>query len=467
VNLQIDTDRYGLHPMFYVISGQHLWIAPRFEDLIREAPPAWDDDAIAVFLRLGCYMGDDTPLRAVRALPARPTIVAGPDGIALSSRVLSQRPSQLTRPQVLDAYIDLFRASMAKRLPAGRLALPLSGGRDSRHILLALRELGRSPDVCITARHFPPRGDDDTEVARELCQRFGIPHLVVDHPPCRLEAELAKNRRTHFCADEHVQMMPIADWLQRHPSTAYDGIAGDVLSGGHLRRPEAVGMVRRNAVEDLAIFMIDGYDPTIEEALQKALTPDAYRRFSRDRAIARIAREVKARMDEPDPVASFFFWNRTRREVALSPYALLRSDQPVFAPFLDSALFDFLASLPIEMTLDRRLHSDAIARAYPEVQDIRYERRDIRKASGPHFRRWAADMASFFFFAGDQSEWFRPGYVMTSLALAAARGNDNSLWFVPRAICLLQLQRLLTAADRGNSQLPISNFQAPIGRTGV
>jgi asparagine synthase (glutamine-hydrolysing) len=462
--LQIETDRYGMHPMFYFVEGRKLWIAPRLEDLIRlGAPTDWDDDAIAVFLRLGCYVADTSPLRAVRALPARPQIIEEGDRIVVRSRVFSRPPCRLTRTQVLDAYIDLFRASVAKRLPDGPIALALSGGRDSRHILLALCELGRSPDVCITARHFPQRGDDDVEVARELCHRFGIPHLIVDHPPRRLEAELGKNRETHFCTDEHAQMLPIAEWLRRNRFAAYDGIGGDVLSEGHRRRPEAVGMVRRSAIDELAIFMIDGYDPTIEGALRKALTSEAYKRFSRDRAIGRIARDLKTHMEEPDPIASFFFWNRTRREVALTPYALMRSAQPVFAPFLDGALFDLLASLPLVMTLDRRLHGDAIARGYPHVEDIRYERPDFQKSSRAHFRRLALDMTLYAFMEGERSAWFRPAYVLKGAALAAARGNDDSLWFLPRAICLLQLQRLLASISACAANLHAVHRQTQTG----
>ena len=66
----------------------------------------------------------------------------------------------------------------------------------------------------------------------------------------------------------------------------------------------------------------------------------------------------------------------------------------VLAPYLDHDLFDFLASLPAAMLLDREFHSDAIRRGYPEYEDVRYEDRSVRSFWSPfHFRRYAMEVA--------------------------------------------------------------------------
>jgi len=93
---------------------------------------------------------------------------------------------------------------------------------------------------------------------------------------------------------------------------------------------------------------------------------------------------------------SFFFWNRTRREIALASYRILNGGTEVLSPYLDHDLFDFLASLPASLMLDRQFHSETIRRAYPEYADIPFEDRGARpKWSAFHFRQCAAEVATW------------------------------------------------------------------------
>ena len=67
------------------------------------------------------------------------------------ARVISAHPrstpalSRLTRAEAIEHYASLFRTAVLKREPGGDFALPLSDGRDSRHIFLELCRAGRNP----------------------------------------------------------------------------------------------------------------------------------------------------------------------------------------------------------------------------------------------------------------------------------------------------------------------------------
>jgi hypothetical protein len=39
---------------------------------------------------------------------------------------------------------------------------------------------------------------------------------------------------------------------------------------------------------------------------------------------------------EPNPLSSFFFWSRTRREIALGPYRMLCGNAVVHSPYVDA-----------------------------------------------------------------------------------------------------------------------------------
>jgi hypothetical protein len=81
-------------------------------------------------------------------------------------------------------------------------------------------------------------------------------------------------------------------------------------------------------------------------------------------------KEFLKHANAPNPISSFYFWNRTRRQIALSPYALLGPTHDVYSPYLDNDLFDFLASMPARMFLDRTFHTETIHRAFPQLSHI-------------------------------------------------------------------------------------------------
>jgi hypothetical protein len=219
----------------------------------------------------------------------------------------------------------------------------------------------------------------------------------------------------------------------------YDGIGGDVLSQSAFLNPDIVRLVEKGDAEAIAEYLLDGYGITVTEAaLDRLLAPDLRRRLSRERAVARLGREIRRHLDAPNPIASFFFWNRTRREIALSPYALIR-DVVVYAPFLDHDVFDLLSSLPARDLLDRRLHTEALARAYPEIADVPYERKSnavVRRRAG---RRLAGGLLASLLRNGRllRAETLAPGVVATLVD-----GRLERLWHAPLAIYLAQLGRL-------------------------
>ena len=139
--------------------------------------------------------------------------------------------------------------SRAASCPGDDAAVPLSGGRDSRHILLELCRAGRPPRLAVTMRHYPPFSDEDAVVATEVARAAGVPHVVLPQGGDRFAAEIEKNRRTGFCADEHAWMLPLAAYLRGRVRYAYDGIGGDVLSAGLFLTPERVALAEAGRLE--------------------------------------------------------------------------------------------------------------------------------------------------------------------------------------------------------------------------
>jgi hypothetical protein len=142
-------------------------------------------------------------------------------------------------------------------------------------------------------------------------------------------------------------------------------------------------------------------------------------------------------MDAPNPIASFFFWNRTRREIALAPFALLGGRAVVFTPYLDHHLFDFLSSLPLSLLDDQRFHSDTIAQAYPHASSLRYEDKGAPESDArAHYQSFTRELA-LWDVVRRPSPLVRPSARMRLLAAALGSGSAAAGERTARMYCYL------------------------------
>ena len=105
----------------------------------------------------------------------------------------------------------LFTEAIARRVSDDdEFVVPISGGRDSRHILLELARQQRKPRLCVTVKYRPPTTGEDVRVARILTRRLGIDHLEIERPPSFFRAALADIHLTNYCGGSHIWTLPIA-----------------------------------------------------------------------------------------------------------------------------------------------------------------------------------------------------------------------------------------------------------------
>lgn len=364
--LTVEVDRYGFYPLFYYCRDDEFAISTSLVRLLDVAPLEVDRNALAVFLHLGFFIGNDTAFRHIKVVPPNRGFTW--DG-TLHVREVRHLGSQLaiSRTEAINTYVELFRSAIAKRLPHNEnFAVPLSGGRDSRHILFELHAAGCRPKYCITANKYGA-GDNDVAIARLLTDTLGLEHVVSGRLR-RLDAERRKNIATSFCADEHSWLVQVGEILRDSVDTIYDGIAGDVLSASLFQNRPRFDLHRAGRFRELAAALMK---PNTD-ALQRTLDP-AYRvEQSTEVACDQIVRELERYAGAANPTSMFYFWNRTRREIALSPFGVFADVRTAFCPYLDHQLFDFLTSLPAEMLLDKTFHTDTISAAHPGLAEIPY-----------------------------------------------------------------------------------------------
>lgn len=444
--LVVRTDRFGFQPLFYAVSGATLWLSPSLPELVRQgAPSELDDGGLAVFLRLGHFLADDTPFLHIRAVPPAAVITWEAGRVRVDGARTVQPRREMDREVAIGRYVELFRGAMEHvAADPRRTVVPLSGGRDSRHILLELQAAGRPP-ACVTVRPVPPKSDEDARVAAALAAAVGVPHTIVEPTEDRCQVEVEKNLLTSLCTFEHGWVMDLARSLAGRELVLYDGIAGDTLSEAKYMNAARLELFRRNDLRRYAAEELgsEGYLPVV-------LRPDAYRRFSRALALERLEAELRTHVDAPNPVGSYRFWNRTRRAVGLAPFGLLASVATVRAPFLDDDLHDFLASLPGEMLVDRTFHSATIARAYPAFAAVPYENPGApRRSAAVLMQRFG--IAALARDIGRRLRRVEPtrqavvrhaAYTARLAALLAARRAENAISLATMGLYLSQVEEI-------------------------
>jgi asparagine synthase (glutamine-hydrolysing) len=450
--LRARNDRYGFFPLYFSSLNGWFGISPSIPLLIaRGASAELDYEALAVFFRVGFFVGETTPFKHIRALPPNASLTWQAGDLRLTGSRPRPQPQLLARREAIDAYIALVRQSIRRRLPPDEdFVVPLSGGRDSRHLLFELCENGRTPKFCATIAKYPPTPDDST-VARMVASRLNVPHVVLAQKEPWFQTEARKNQETSFCTDEGAWLLELSDYLKGRASTVYDGIGGDVLCGLFLT-PELLSLFEQRSHDRLIDQLMTGSRllPDGESTIARVLKPEHYERLSLEVARHRLSEELKTHQDAPNPVGSFYFWNRTRREISLSPYCVLQAVIPtVYAPYLDSDLYDFMSSLPASLFLDHTFHDEAISRAYPQYSGIPYqsknaERPDATRHGSDLFRAVARCVLTR---TRRPSRLMRNRYLLPRLmyGVRSRRYRERSLWLSPQFILyLFQLEAIAT-----------------------
>ena len=449
--LALRNDRFGFSPLYYCDTGDAFRLSPSIPRLVKAgAPSDLDEAAFAVFLRLGFFVGEDTPFAAIRALPPAARLTWQPGHLRVSSEPPAWGRLEIDRPAAVRTYARLFRDAIRRCVPRdGRVVLPLSGGQDSRHILFELLESGIRP-VCVTARYDPPRATPDAEIAAGLTRALGLRHAVLDQPASPLETLLRHHAVTGFCTLTPSSFsLVVADFLRDAADVAFDGLAGDVMSAGLFNSLERDRLFREGRIESLAADLLaafNGGGGFHDDMLGRALGAPALERFSRRLAIERLVRELGRHAAAPNPVASFCFLNRTRRDISLVPFRVYAGVPTVHCPYLDRELVDFLASLPAELVVSHSFHRETIDHAFPRWRSLPYAAWE--DASGRRSRRRSRRLTREILrhcAGGWRCGLVRPAYAVPRLlrGLVDPGYGRAVAWFGPLLVYLRQLERLV------------------------
>jgi asparagine synthetase B (glutamine-hydrolysing) len=338
-------NEFGFVPRFQ-FEGKEIGSGRLVDAVARSGGVTLDFDALNVFLRTDMFLEGATPFKEVRRFSPPPVIIG---------------PSTLSHEQTIEGYGALFQQAVARRATPNSV-VALSGGRDSRHILLELHAQGRLPRYALTVAL---ESTEDRALAEVIARAVGVP-LVIEPQEESILGMRQTIRANDLMSTEHSWLASVAS--RRDDSAWWDGIGGDVLSAGM----DAVGSGFLSHW-NVRLFEEGRLDELADGLVRQGPVP--YFRdlslFRRDDAVAAVYAELQRHVDAANPVGSFYFWNRTRVAIGAMSFALLRPAwQPVLAPYLDRDLWRFLSAVPMRLLCQHKLHDQVIRRMYPFVREV-------------------------------------------------------------------------------------------------
>jgi len=377
------TDHARTVPLFYdvgdrpVVSDSARWL--REQSGVREYDPIAESEfALAQYVTgRNTLFSNTKTLRAGEAVRiGRSETPAGIDVRRYYSYIPrgknSRNETELLRrlDQTLTNAVDRL-VEVADGRP---IAVPLSGGYDSRLVIVLLKSVGYEEVVAFS---FGRSGNDDAAVSKQVAATLDVPWEFVEYTPDSWHEWFSSddrkayyNRSFNYDSIPNMGMMPAARALLDSGRLPADTIfcPGQTVATPSEHIPERTSP--RMDTKDVIEYIIDRHFSLWN------WSNDAFREIEHQRIAD--ALPTSGVVSLSDAAAAYEKWEWEERQAKfingdVRQYEFLNADW--WLPLWDREFVDFWATVPLEHRRDKALLRNYVAKKYAEIADI-----PVRKA---------------------------------------------------------------------------------------
>jgi hypothetical protein len=319
----------GLAPVYWLEDGGAIYFCSRIDPLVRSSPErlSIDWDAWAAILALRYPLDLRTPFAEIRRLPQSSRLRRRFGRPTLSEDRWPWSEMEPVEDQATSAerIVAALEDSLAP-LPGG-IVCPLSGGRDSRMLFLALAREGKVASAATVPDD--EGGSFEEDLAAAVADAFGVPHERLRGEESAYAAEWEERaRRVEYEFVDHAWLVPLSNRLAGGEAPVPDGFAIDSFFsiGRHFYTPETLDISDPDAASQALFETLRRYgrpELALEESFREPLVARAREQFL----------DVASRY-EGHSAQTFltFYTTRSRRGVSTYATKLLGDRSQVIVP---------------------------------------------------------------------------------------------------------------------------------------
>ena len=424
--LVLANDLLSKQPLYYCVSGKTLLFSTRYGEVLEGLralgeEPMPDETGLALLLHTGSLWEDFTPCRQIRFLRPFRYLIADMGGVSERKLPMPAMDRGADRDRSIETVDALFseavRLQYEKNAAAGYRQLgSLSGGMDSRSLLVRAEQLGFTDDLTFT---YAQPGSIDMTVAQKVAAHYRVPHLFFSMDG----GGFLTDREGYFAGNEGMAVYcgstGVLKALQSIRTDGF-GLVHTAISGGEIMGD---------------IIPIDGDGPEGDRHL--GILIDACG-LSDPEGVERLR---KGRAEYP----TFNMFRQCNDVRTNTNFMRIASTVlPAASPFLYEPLFTFMMTLPMELKrirtfyyawVDRKMKlpyrtTDASLPVLTGTMAERYARAAAGRIRKRIVRRSKYDMNPFDLWEKENPvlrEWIRSTYEADISALAGMDGRIRDM----------------------------------------
>ena len=359
------TDRFGLMPL-YAHEGAGWCHGTSLALVLALTGCLARLDVTAAYEMLALHMtlGGRTLIDGVRLVPPATVVTLGKDGLETRNywdwqHFASPVSSGDTRDLVRETYGRIEQAIL-RAVPAGvkKVALPLSGGLDSRLLAAVLSRHG------VPVQAYNIDFGHEAAIARRVANTLNLPLrelAMLDRPAAIPEA--------HRAVDGAYHVNQVWGWEMARQSAQdgcdvlFDGLAFDTILGAvfHVTGADMSALAR-----NLEAYWTIGTEVTLARVMDAEAANRAYSVVR-----ASVGEQVKEAIKRAGSRASDYFLMTNRIRKYTFGYCLANLHAlPGRFPYITTALFEHCQGLPLKMRREHTLYRHIYRELFPDLAAI-------------------------------------------------------------------------------------------------
>lgn len=377
--LRLVSDRHGSATLYYRTASNRIFFASEYKAIVGQDDfqAFIDEQGLADFLALGYCTGDRTLFEKIKLVPEA----------SVATFEVNKSPSLLrywdysfytdddpvwTEDDYIEHFFDKLKIATQRQLVNAReIALPLSGGYDSRALAAMLNNIGFAGSV--EAVSFGNPDAFDVVYGKRIAKNLGFNHSYIP-----IETSYLQDQAERFvwlmdgavnCLNAHMLLM--FPFIEKHQlGTVITGFFGDIICGS---AAWIYSLGVRGGTDDEEIFRRQ-YDVHAnimnDEEMAKYAKENFYKRIKGGTFETLRARYFNCPSRNRYYRSRYFSIHERQRRYTAFNLHVFDSIAEVVAPFLDREFVEFALHVPSSLIINQNCYRKMIIRHLPKVATV-------------------------------------------------------------------------------------------------